>query len=403
MANIPPPQSGMKPMDYYLFLYRSGVSPYEAYQATSSAYGPPKSKEQLAQEAQSNAAMSNLAAVGGQTAGVIGGAYLASKIPGLFSTVPAVAGGTTVGGTVAGGTAVGGTAVAGGTAAGGTAVAGGTAAGGTAVAGGTAAGGTAASGTTLGAIGSYALPVATVVGTLSTAWETGMKDILRGRGDRADWINQGANLATAFVPNFALKLMGKRSIGKMMTSGKSDAQLIRDDFRGTLRETGVADDNYEVTLADGSKFNIGLDGKTRYKNVDSKTTRQAWDIDFSNPLAVFATEQLDPMIQRIYEGVDRSKIPTEQFTGMLVNAVASNAKSNEDVLANIRTVLGQSSFAKEAGFDPTPVPGPTQPIVRPEAGKVLRVSPGMYMNDQGKVSPALTMREALELNYGKEK
>jgi hypothetical protein len=389
MANIPPPQSGMKPMDYYLFLYRSGVSPYEAYQATSSAYGPPKSKEQLAQEAQSNAAMSNLAAVGGQTAGVIGGAYLGSQAAGLFSTAPAVAGGT----------AVGGTAVAGGTAAGGTAVAGGTAAGGT-VAGGTAGAGGA---TTLGAIGSYALPVAAVVGTLSTAWETGMKDILRGRGDRADWINQGANLATAFVPNALLKLMGKRSIGKMMTSGKSDAQLIRDDFRGTLRETGVADDNYEVTLADGSKFNIGLDGKTRYKNVDSKTTRQAWDIDFSNPLAVFATEQLDPMIQRIYEGVDRSKIPTEQFTGMLVNAVASNAKSNEDVLANIRTVLGQSSFAREAGFDPTPVPGPTQPIVRPEAGKVLRVSPGMYMNDQGKVSPALTMREALELNYGKEK
>jgi hypothetical protein len=27
----------------------------------------------------------------------------------------------------------------------------------------------------------------------------------------------------------------------------------------------------------------------------------------------------------------------------------------------------------------------------------------MYMNDQGKISPALTMRKALELNYGKEK
>lgn len=402
MANIPPPQSGMKPMDYYLFLYRSGVSPYEAYQATSAAYGPPKSKEQLAQEQQSNAAKGNLAAVAGQTAGLVGGTYLAGQAAGLFSAGGSSAGAiqtalaakaaeaAAAGGVAAGGTAAGG--VAGGTAAGGTA-AGGTAA---------AAGGT----TTLGSIGSIALPVAAVVGTLSTAWETGMKDILRGRGDRADWINQGANLATAFVPNLALKLLGKRSIGSMMTSGKSNAQLIRDDFRGKLRETGVADDNYEVTLADGSKFNIGLDGKTRYKNVgtniNDKTTRQAWDVDFSNPLAVFATEQIDPMIQRIYEGVDRSKIPTEQFTGMLVNAVTSNAKSNEDVLANIRTVLGQSIFAKEAGFDPTPIPGPTQPIVRPEAGKVLRVSPGMYMNDQGKISPALTMKQALELNYGKE-
>ncbi|MGL5336064.1 MAG: hypothetical protein ACRC9R_07970 [Enterovibrio sp.] len=234
-------------------------------------------------------------------------------------------------------------------------------------------------------------------------WETGMKDILRGRGDRSDWINQGVNVGTGFGLNAALKLMGKRSIGKMMTTGKSDAQLIRDDFRGALREGGVADENYEVTLADGSKFNVGLDGKTRYKNIDNKTTRQAWDIDFSNPLAKFATEQLDPMIQRIYEGVDRSKIPTEQFTGMLVNAATSTAKTNDDVLANIRSILGQSSFAKEAGLDPTPVPGPTQSTARPEAGKVLRMSPGMYMNDQGKVRPSRTMRDALELNYGKEK
>jgi hypothetical protein len=147
--------------------------------------------------------------------------------------------------------------------------------------------------------------------------------------------------------------MGKRSIGKMMTTGKSDAQLLRDDFRGLLKETGVADDNYNVTLADGSQFNIGLDGKTKYQNVgeniDGKKSRNAWDVDFSNPLAKFAVNKINPMIANIYQGTD-GKLNPEQYTGMLVNAVTSNAKSEEDILANINAMLGKSTFAKQAGI-----------------------------------------------------
>jgi hypothetical protein len=143
----------------------------------------------------------------------------------------------------------------------------------------------------------------------------------------------------------------------MMTTGKSDAQLLRDDFRGVLKETGVADNNYNVTLADGSQFNIGLDGKTKYKNVgdniDGKKTRNAWDVDFSNPLAKFAVDKIDPMIRNIYQGGE-GKIKPEQYTGMLVNAVTSNAKSEEDILANINAMLGKSTFAKKAGVELPP-------------------------------------------------
>jgi hypothetical protein len=44
----------------------------------------------------------------------------------------------------------------------------------------------------------------------------------------------------------------------------------------------------------------------------------------------------------------------------------------------------------------------TQPVAttpRPQAGQVARVSPGMYMNDQGRVTPSSNMRQALEKNY----
>jgi hypothetical protein len=250
----------------------------------------------------------------------------------------------------------------------------------------------------VGAVGSVAWPVALAVGTLSNAWETGMKDILRGRGTREDYINQAVNMGTGFLPNTALRLLGKRSIGKMMTTGKSDDQLMRDDFRGLLKETGVANKNYEVSLADGTKFNIGLDGKTRYENVgeniDGKTQRQAWDVDFSNPLAKYATDQIDPMIRSIYAETD-GKVKPEQYTGILVNAVTSNAKSEQDVLNNIQSVIGKSNFAKQAGVA---VPTPKQPITKAPKGQVVRVSPGMYVNDQGKVGPAKTMRQALKAN-----
>ena len=190
----------------------------------------------------------------------------------------------------------------------------------------------------------------------------------------------------------------------MMTSGKSIPQKLRDSFRDDLREAGVTEQikgSDHVTLADGTKFNVGLDGKTKYQNVgeniDGKTSRNAWDVDFSNPLAKFATDKIDPMIRNIYGADDpKRKFFPGQYTGMLVNAVTSNAKNEQDVLANINAVLGKSKFAQQAG-----VGVQTPPPPKPGKGEVVRVSPGMYMNDKGHIEPAKTVRQALQVNYGK--
>lgn len=369
------------PMAYVAFLRTRGLNPMQVDELVRQRFGPGKSPEQRAKEQAGAQQMGQLAQVGG----AVGGALIAGEalqgfqnIGGLFTsatptaTAPAIQGAVTqpalLGGSQALGTTTGAT-----------------------------------TGSTLGSIGAVALPVAAGAAIINNAWETGMKDILRGRGDKADWTNQAVNMATGGIPNIALRLMGKRSIGAMMTSGKSNAQKLRDDFRGTLQQSGVADENYHVTLADGTKFNIGLDGKTKYKNVgeniDGKKTRNAWDVDFSNPLATFASSQIDPMIKNIY-GPDAIKagIKPEQYTGMLVNAVTSNAKSNEDVLNNIKTVLGKSTFAQQAGVGVTPPPPSKAP-----KGEVVRVSPGMYVNDQGHVGPAKTVRQSLRQNYNKTK
>jgi hypothetical protein len=380
-----------RPDAYYAWLTSNGFPHQVAYDQTTAIFGAPKTPEQIQKEQAAAAQKSGLA----QTGGVVGGALLAREavtgfptVSGLFSSAPAAGAGTGTATTTTGALAV--PKVVGVKALG----AGGAQAGAGASAGGASGGAT---------FGSVALPVAIAAATINNAWETGMKDIVRGRGDRADWTNQAANMVLGAGPNIALRLLGKRSIGAMMKSGKSGAQRLRDNFRGDLKEANVADDKYNVTLADGTKFNIGLDGKTKYqnvgKNVDGKTTRNAWDVDFSNPLAKFASDKIDPMIRGIYGADDpKAKFFPGQYTGMLVNAVTSNAKSEADVMANIETMLGKSKFAQQAGVGVTP-----PPPAKAAKGQVVRVSPGMYVNDRGQVKPAQSTRQALESNYNKSK
>ncbi len=369
------------PNAYIAWLRSRGVPPQQVYQMVTDRFGVPKTPQERAKEQASQQQQAALAQTGGALAGILGAGYLGSQLSGLGGAAGAT--GATTAGTTAAGTA-------------------GTVATPTLV-GATKVGGTAATTAGLGALPIAGIAAAGAFG-LNQLWESGMKDILRGRGNRADYTNIALPVATGGIGglvNVGLRLAGKRSVGQMMTTGKSDAQLMRDDFRGLLKQTGVADKNYKVTLADGSKFDIGLDGKTRYQNVgeniDGKTSRQAWDVDFSNPLAKFATDQIDPMIRNIYADTD-GKVKPEQYTGILVNAVTSNAKSEQDVLANIQSMLGKSDLAKKAGVS---VATPSKPVARPPKGQTVRVSPGMYMNYKGEVKPAKTMSQSLRENYRK--
>jgi hypothetical protein len=377
-----PPFARSNPQAYYAWLTSNGFPHRAAYDQTTAIFGQPKTPDEIEREKAAAAQKAGLAQTGGAVAGAVGTAYLANQLGALGGAktstalaVPKVVGVKAVG----------------------------SGAGAASGAGATGTGATTGA-STLGSIGSVALPVAAAAVTINNAWETGMKDIVRGRGDRADWTNQAVNMTLpGQIANIGLRMMGKRSIGAMMKSGKSQAQAIRDDFRGDLKEAKVADKDYNVTLADGSKFNIGLDGKTKYENVgeniDGKKTRNAWDVDFSNPLAKFASDKIDPMIRSIYgEDNAKAKFFPGQYTGMLVNAATSNAQSEQDVLANIETMLGKSKFAQQAGVGVQPPP----PAKAPK-GQVVRVSPGMYVNDKGQVKPAKSVGQALKTNYNKTK
>jgi hypothetical protein len=374
------------PRAYYLYLLSQRMPAMQAVQMVEQRFGPPKTPDQRARE-QAGQAQNNALA---QTAGTIGGLLVTQQalqgfpaLSGLFGsgastgavTTPTLLGAQTVGGTA--GSTVATPPLLGAQT--------------------TAPLAPTAPGSTLGSVGSVALPAAVSALMLNNIWESGMKDIVRGRGNRADYANQAINMNPYTAPlNIGLRLLGKRSVGKMMTSGKSDAQAMRDDFRGLLKQTGVANDTYNVTLADGSQYNIGLDGKTKLQNVgeniDKKKTRQAWDVDFSNPLAQFAVQQIDPMIRNIYKDVD-GKIKPEQYTGMLVNAATSNAKTEEEVKANINAMLSRSEFAKKAGVNLPPPSNTRQtaPVVN---------KPQVSVPEGKKESKSI--RDILKSNMGKK-
>jgi hypothetical protein len=300
------------PMAYIAWLRSKRLDPGTIDRMVTDRFGPGKTPDERAREQAKDQQMGEIGKIGGTLAGMYG----AQQLGGLFG--------------------------------GGTAASGGAAAGA-----GTAGAGTAGAGMGLGSIGAVAGPVALAALAANNAWETGLKDIVRGKGTREDYINQGVNMLTGFLPNLGLRLLGYPSIGQRMTSGKSEPQQLRDFFRTDLRDAGLADADYNVSLANGAKFNIGLDGHTKYTNLDGKTTRNAWDVDFSNPLAKYATDILDPIVRAKYS--NQKGLPVEQLTGMLVNAATSNASDAKQIQENIRSMMGQFSPDKMPQYKGGPV------------------------------------------------
>lgn len=70
------------------------------------------------------------------------------------------------------------------------------------------------------------------------------------------------------------------AVGSWTGSKKGKAQFMRDSIRGVLQEGGILDDQFQGTLADGSKYNFGTDGSTlKWKNIDKIVEKQpkAWN------------------------------------------------------------------------------------------------------------------------------
>lgn len=123
-------------------------------------------------------------------------------------------------------------------------------------------------------------------------------------------------------------------------SSKGKEQLERDAVRSHLQENGILDDNYMLTLADGTRFDLGKDGNALLDNVganiDGKRQRHYYDVDFSDPANAQRVAALNPLAYIIAGGNDKR---ASDLVGMFTNAIASS-KDKDSNIASLYSQFG---------------------------------------------------------------
>jgi hypothetical protein len=190
--------------------------------------------------------------------------------------------------------------------------------------------------TGVGSVAGWATVAAGVMGAIDIAQNWGRSTPARGA---ASGLGMGAMVGTLILPGLgtalgaAVGMIGGGLIGAIKT-GKHKDQKMRDQVRALLMERGVIDSNYSVGLADGTRFNIGYDGGPK-KELGG---RRPFEIDPSNPLTKYAVSWLNPVVAALSQGNEKVQ---SDFVGYFTNAAVSNAKSLNDVKANVSAIIKQ--------------------------------------------------------------
>ena len=201
--------------------------------------------------------------------------------------------------------------------------------------------------------------------------------------------------------------------GSVFGSSKDKYQQIRDRARAGLKEAGIINDQYQGTLADGSTFDFGKDGK-KFGKLNTKDPNWGAAAGLANviaageglygrPLEAVATlyanasmSNANGDINKVYDNIRHF---AAQRNMSLDNVTQQLDKLKTDKLINDEQYNAYLNGARTIfGTQPQ-----QQQIQRPAKGQVTRVSPGMYMNDRGQVKPAASVRQALQQNYDKSK
>ena len=128
--------------------------------------------------------------------------------------------------------------------------------------------------------------------------------------------------------------IGGALLGHIKT-GKSKDQQKRDAVRDAFQKGGLIDQDYNIHLADGSVYNIGVDGgpKPEYGNM------HPYELDLKDPLVASTIPAISPLVMILTGGDQKA---TSDFTGYLVRAAMSNAGGDpKKIDQNIRAFYAQ--------------------------------------------------------------
>lgn len=194
----------------------------------------------------------------------------------------------------------------------------------------------------VGSMASWAGIAGGIMGALDIAMNWGRSTPARGA---ASGSAVGALVGTMIAPGIgtaigaAVGAFGGGLLGSIKT-GKHADQKVRDQVRAVLMEKGVIDSKYTIGLADGSRFDIGYDGGPK-KHLGG---RRPYETDMSNPFTKYAISWLNPVVAFLSQG--NQKVQTD-FVGYFANAAISNAKSLDDVKANVNAIMKQFGLDDE--------------------------------------------------------
>ena len=127
-------------------------------------------------------------------------------------------------------------------------------------------------------------------------------------------------------------------------SSKDEGQLKRDFIRDKLYEAELltkkeGDSHHYIELADGSLFDVGVDGKNTFEGVEGDKLHP-YDVDFKNPEAVRAAELLNPLTTIL---IGKNEKAASDFTGYFTNAALSNGA----MLDNVKHIYEKAGLDKE--------------------------------------------------------
>lgn len=211
-------------------------------------------------------------------------------------------------------------------------------------------------------------------------------------------------------------------IGSVTGSSKGAGQMQRDAVRGVLQKNGIVDENWQGTLADGTKTDFGQDGSKLNTKAMMKLSEQ-------QPAAYETAKQLGDALTASYGfvGGKASSLARMYVRGALANAnndprIATanmqhfakqqgisfdqlkksldEAKTDNRISDNQYNSLLKSAQQLTGGAAPG-MPQASAIIPRPKTGEVGRQSAGLYRDDKGKLVQASSRREALEKAYKK--
>ena len=123
-------------------------------------------------------------------------------------------------------------------------------------------------------------------------------------------------------------------------SGKDKDQLARDEMRSGLQKMGMLDEGFGLTLADGSKYDMGKDGKFALSNLDGNQ-RRAYDVDLADERATQVVGWINPLAEAM--AGENEKVKTD-LVGYLTNAALSNATTRDEARANVRKFYEESKI-----------------------------------------------------------